>query len=557
MALSNEWVGYLQRSYSSIKLALLNGLKNRVPEMTDHSESNLMIILMSMFAGLVEQLNYYIDNMARESFLSSARRFSSGVKLSKLLNYNIKTSIPASVDLTLTFSAALPSAYTLPIGTIFSSDNGVKYMTTEPITAPMGSTSLSAPTLQQEELVAFSIGTTNGLGLQTLDLPQAYANNTISLKVGNDTNWQYKTTLGLSKPTDKHYTVEVSSLAIIRLKFGDGVNGAIPPAGQSVLFSGFTTSGSSGNVVAGSITKVISTLSLPSPITLASTTNNFAASGGSNIETLNSIKLKAPLSIRTLDRAVTRQDYIDTAILAPGVSKANLLFNCGKSIEIFISPLGGGIAQASLITTTKNYIDQRKMVTTFVDVRPAGESIIYFKISVTAKFRESGVLTEQDVRTAILNAYSFENTDVNKNIRKSDIYALVDNISRVDFLTLDEIYLLPYARPISHTLQLLWDTKINVGSTQKVNWKITFNGTDFNIFKEGVYINNASINTSYTDPGNIITFTITPTSYTAGESWEFVTQAYNTDISTDDYSLPVSDTNYLDITVTEQLVTNN
>tara|TARA_R110002020_G_scaffold54690_3_gene152268 strand:- start:2092 stop:3765 length:1674 start_codon:yes stop_codon:yes gene_type:complete len=557
MALSNEWVGYLQRSYSSIKLALLNGLKNRVPEMTDHSESNLMIILMSMFAGLVEQLNYYIDNMARESFLSSARRFSSGVKLSKLLNYNIKTSIPASVDLTLTFSAALPSDYTLPIGTIFSSDNGVKYMTTEPITAPMGSTSLSAPTLQQEELVAFSIGTTNGLGLQTLDLPQAYANNTISLKVGNDTNWQYKTTLGLSKPTDKHYTVEVSSLAIIRLKFGDGVNGAIPPAGQSVLFSGFTTSGSSGNVVAGSITKVISTLSLPSPITLASTTNNFAASGGSNIETLNSIKLKAPLSIRTLDRAVTRQDYIDTAILAPGVSKANLLFNCGKSIEIFISPLGGGIAQASLITTTKNYIDQRKMVTTFVDVRPAGESIIYFKISVTAKFRESGVLTEQDVRTAILNAYSFENTDVNKNIRKSDIYALVDNISRVDFLTLDEIYLLPYARPISHTLQLLWDTKINVGSTQKVNWKITFNGTDFNIFKEGVYINNASINTSYTDPGNIITFTITPTSYTAGESWEFVTQAYNTDISTDDYSLPVSDTNYLDITVTEQLVTNN
>ena len=557
MALSNEWVGYLQRSYSSIKLALLNGLKNRVPEMTDHSESNLMIILMSMFAGLVEQLNYYIDNMARESFLSSARRFSSGVKLSKLLNYNIKTSIPASVDLTLTFSAALPSDYTLPIGTIFSSDNGVKYMTTEPITAPMGSTSLSAPTLQQEELVAFSIGTTNGLGLQTLDLPQAYANNTISLKVGNDTNWQYKTTLGLSKPTDKHYTVEVSSLAIIRLKFGDGVNGAIPPAGQSVLFSGFTTSGSSGNVVAGSITKVISTLSLPSPITLASTTNNFAASGGSNIETLNSIKLKAPLSIRTLDRAVTRQDYIDTAILAPGVSKANLLFNCGKSIEIFISPLGGGIAQASLITTTKNYIDQRKMVTTFVDVRPAGESIIYFKISVTAKFRESGVLTEQDVRTAILNAYSFENTDVNKNIRKSDIYALVDNISRVDFLTLDEIYLLPYARPISHTLQLLWDTKINVGSTQKVNWKITFNGTDFNIFKEGVYINNASINTSYTDPGNIITFTITPTSYTAGQSWEFVTQAYNTDISTDDYSLPVSDTNYLDITVTEQLVTNN
>ena len=63
MALSNGWVGYLQRSYADIKGSLITGLKNRVPEMTDHTESNLMVLLISMFAGLVEQLNYYIDNI--------------------------------------------------------------------------------------------------------------------------------------------------------------------------------------------------------------------------------------------------------------------------------------------------------------------------------------------------------------------------------------------------------------------------------------------------------------------------------------------------------------
>ena len=414
MALSNGWVGYLQRSYNDIKLALVSGLRTRVPEMTDHSESNLMIILMSMFAGITEQLNYYIDNMAREAFLESARSYNSAVKLSKLLDYNIQASIPASVDVTLTFSEALPSPYTLPTGTIFTSDNGTEYITGEQFIAETGSTTLVAPCLQRVESVALPIGTTDSSSFQTFLLQDDYAHNTISIKVGSDFNWQYKTTLGLSKPTDKHYTVEITSNANITVKFGDGTNGAIPPSGQIILFSGFTTSGSLGNVVAGSITKIKSTLVLPSPVTVTDTTNKFAAAGGADVESLLSIKLRAPLSIRTLDRAVTKQDYIDTAILSPGVSKANLLFNCGKSIEIFISPQGGGIAQSTLLTNTKNYIDQRKMVTTFVDVRPAGESIIYLKISATAKFRESGLLAEADIRSALLKAYSFENSDVNK-----------------------------------------------------------------------------------------------------------------------------------------------
>jgi hypothetical protein len=557
MALQNSWVGYLQRGYSDIKISLITGLRKRVPEMTDHSESNLMILLISMFGGITEQLNYYIDNMARESFLLSARRYSSVIRLVKLLDYRIKARIASAVDLTITFDTPLTAPYTIPIGSIFTSDNGIPFITTSATDALIGATNIVVPTLQKKALDAYSLGITDGVGGQIIGLPGDYLDGSISLKIGTDTAWEYKETLGLSGPTDKHYTVFLDVSGLLFVLFGDNFNGAIPVGASPILFYGFLTEGSAGNIQAGSITTAQSTLTPPSPTTISTITNSFASAGGQFIESIDSIRVKAPLSIRTLDRAVTKQDYIDISKMAPGVSKSNLLFECGKSVEIFISPEGGGIAQTALLSTTKNFIDQRKMVTTFVDVRPAGESIIKIKMTVTAKFRESAILTENDVRNSLLSAYSYLNSNVNKNIRQSDIYSIVDTLPRVDFLILDELTLLPYARPKGHTLQMIWERQINIGSVLTTNWKLEFNGTTFNVFKEGVYIGNALLSVPYTDPSDIITFTINPTAYIVGQSWEFITEPYNKDVSTNDYSLPITNTAFLEITVLEQLVTNN
>jgi len=52
MALSNTWVTYLNRSYKSIKSSILTRMKSVVPEITDHSESNIFVIMVSMFAVL-------------------------------------------------------------------------------------------------------------------------------------------------------------------------------------------------------------------------------------------------------------------------------------------------------------------------------------------------------------------------------------------------------------------------------------------------------------------------------------------------------------------------
>ncbi len=77
MALDNPWVGYITRSYQQIKDSLLSRMVTNNPEITDHSESNILVIIIGMFAGIAEMLGYYIDNMAREAFIATARKFTS------------------------------------------------------------------------------------------------------------------------------------------------------------------------------------------------------------------------------------------------------------------------------------------------------------------------------------------------------------------------------------------------------------------------------------------------------------------------------------------------
>lgn len=37
-------------------------MQTKVPEITDHTESNLFVKIISIWAALVELLHYYIDN---------------------------------------------------------------------------------------------------------------------------------------------------------------------------------------------------------------------------------------------------------------------------------------------------------------------------------------------------------------------------------------------------------------------------------------------------------------------------------------------------------------
>jgi len=116
---------------------------------------------------------------------------------------------------------------------------------------------------------------------------------------------------------DRHYIINHLTGEI---RFGDGLNGLIPPLGRGNLrLTRYCTGGGNrGNQPAGAIGQLKTTLPYVEKVT-----NWVAATGGADAEALDLLIDRAPRTIRHGNRAVTLEDYQDLAMLAsPAVARA-------------------------------------------------------------------------------------------------------------------------------------------------------------------------------------------------------------------------------------------
>ncbi|MCK6561685.1 putative baseplate assembly protein [bacterium] len=106
-----------------------------------------------------------------------------------------------------------------------------------------------------------------------------------------------------SKGTDRHYTLD---RATGELRFGDGRNGQIPPAGLNNLraFSYQAGGGAVGNVEAGAIQSLTTAIA-----NVEAVINPVEAGGGSDTASLDDMLVIGPAMINHRRRAVTPQDF--------------------------------------------------------------------------------------------------------------------------------------------------------------------------------------------------------------------------------------------------------
>lgn len=560
MALQNKWVGYLDRSHQQIKNSILKRLGETNPEITDHSESNILVVIVSIFSGVTEMINYYIDNMAREAFISTARRYSSVVKHTRLIDYRIKAALPASADLNIIFYNELneptniQSTFDILQGTRFYTNSNISFITTEDYKVNAGDSAINIAVEQKTYIEDRVIGTTVATIEAVYGLGIDYVHNSLLLKIGGQI-WNLVDSLGRSGPDDENYVVEITADRKAVIKFGDGINGKIPNAGMEILASYYITQGELGNVNSLTIDQSEFIFDMSSIGAKSYKIRNITQSvGGTDYESIERIRRSAPLSLRTLDRAVTRQDYIDITMLSPGVDKATVHFDCGKYVELYISPNGGGIASSILLQNTKEYINTRKMITTEINVKPAGETYIVLDIEVWAKFRMDTIQTKEDIIQELLKRYNYEASDVNRSIRKSDLISAIDNLEKVDYLNLKSIYLKPYFRKVSGTSEIISDIEITHRSTTKAKWLLQYDGNFIRVYKDNNFDGNITIGTTYTDQAESIKIKVQPNNYQIGDEWNFTTYPYTENIEVDDFTVPVIDIASSTITVNKQIM---
>lgn len=558
MKFENNWVGYLERGYYQIKQSILNRVRIKVPEITDFSETNIFVIIISIFAGLVEQINYYIDQLARESFITTARRYSSVVKLSRLIDYRLRAANPASTDLTVKlldseedeFHLSPGQSETIPQGTLLLV-NGLSFYTVEEHIIKYPYNKIQVPIIQFTPVEkTFILGAvTAGM---TYNLGTDYVHNSISLVIDSEP-WVEVESFGLSSDTDKHIIVNISLDGNAYYQFGDGINGALPNIGDSVVLSYRTTKGHSGNISAFTIDQIEDnwvSLDYADKLKLV---NTRPATGGTFYEDIEDIRRNAPLSLRTLNRAVTRQDFIDIAKLHPGVHSANLQYDCTKYIFLYISPKGGGVASVALLNSVADFFEDKRMITTFLQVKSTGESLIRLSINITGRLRMKADMIKNEVRRALLNQYGTGKRNVGDDIRISDIYALVDNQPSVDFANITHLALTPYFFPINTDEPLNYNLILKGTKINRTFIIIYHTGTTFILRKK---VGNSDFFESYLELNNeyendFFKITIESGSYTVADRWEFTIYPTNQDIEINDFSIPSLLDEHLSLNVTE------
>ena len=571
MGITNKWLNPYQRSYQQIKAKLvesLMGLKDSQGQklITDYSEGNILIIILSLFAAIAEVLHYYVDNMARETFLSTARRYDSVVKHGALVDYHARAAIAATVDVILSRSItgnSIGAKLTIPQGTVFTDSNGNSWLSTRDVTWYSNVTTCKVPLIQHEKYTSSALnnmvipsGDRVILNLGTLPNGKYYEQGSMSLQIGGE-SWVLVDTFAKSKSTDKHFMVSVDEALNPYIMFGDGTFGKKPAAGAkitNVVF--YLTNGSQGNVKSNTITSIPSVIS--SSITDATVSNAYDAAGGSNYENFTMLKEHIPLSVKTLGVAITKEDFESLAMLVDGVNKAKADYECGRKLTVYISPDGGAVASSELISRVYNLLSQRAPMTTWLKVKSAGKVQIILEMDVTGKKSYKTAEIQTQILTALYNAYSPEQAQIGGDVRISDIYALIDNLSTVDYLHLTKFYIKPWPITIYGNKELsLGQFKLNK-ATGSMTYYITFNSsTTFTVRSvSNGYVTTGAVGNSIQiiDKANGFDFSldIQNNSYQSGYRYSITVSEPNHDYEDPGFNLPVfENASQLTLTVKE------
>lgn len=536
--LQNTFVRYFDRTYQQIKAQVITDLSILAPEITDNNESNPLIKAIGIWSGIAEMLGYYIDNAAREAFLDSCRRYESAVKIARLLDYKILGATAASADITFTLNTVATSIVTIPVGTIITTTDNVQFITSIIGTIAIGQLKAVIPSVQYVANTNISLGISNGTANQVFIIADNVVNDSPIIKI-NNIAWNPVSTFAYSLPTDQDYLITVDENQNVVVKFGDGQSGKIPANGLSIITDYKETQQTLGNVDINTINIIVTSITLPVGITISATNLNRAA-GGSGVEDLQSLKKRIPLYLSTLRRAVTGQDYIDIAEQAAGVAKAGYTFNCGKTVDVYIVPTGGGIASGALIASVLAWFDDKRMITTKVRVFSAGEVhvLLGFNLHIRPQYTASTVVA--NVMTNLINFLSYANQKIAGAVRLADIYEVIERTEGVDFSELNQMTSRPYARPLDAiTPQLAWNRFTQLTSIGTNRFKITMiSTTQFQLTKNTAFIGTYTIGSTVTLPELI--FTVNAGSYILGNQWEFLTYDYFGSIILAEPSLPIA-----------------
>lgn len=419
------------RTFEQLVAAARQRITQTSTDWTDLSPSDPGIVLLEVFAYLTETMIYRLNRLPEKVY----------VAFLNLLGVSLYPPTAASVALTFSRSTASKTPVRIPRGTrvTLNRNSGSSeppiFTTAHDATIPAGRKQVHNVLAYQCEVIDGElIGVGTGLPGQTMRVQNppiiAPTGDRLDLFIGVEilpeelderrSAIQYKGKTYLlweerenfaNLSSQQHVYVADRVLGIIQfapsvqLKQANGelqetaqALAAVVPEGREVRAWYRHGGGTEGNVPANSLTV------LKDPIPGVSVTNPERATGGRPIETLENALRRGPLTLYSLQRAVTATDFENVAIYSsPAIARAKAftrttLWQFAKpgTVEVLIVPylseeeMNGGRVTAAMLDEHRSETDRERIQRALDERRPLGTSCVvnwthYKPVHVTAR----------------------------------------------------------------------------------------------------------------------------------------------------------------------------
>ncbi|MFK0223819.1 putative baseplate assembly protein [Streptomyces vinaceus] len=309
-----------------------------------------------------------------------------------------------------------------------------------------------------------TVGTTEGVPGEQLKLswsPVVISAFDPVLETASDDGWLRWTRVehfADSGPDDAHYVLDAASGTV---QFGpvlrepDGTlrrHGLTPLRDVAVRARYATGGGRRGNVAAGVLRSLKS--SVPN---VSQVENLIAAQGGVDAETIDEVKARGPLLLRTRNRAVTSEDFeVITREAAPEIARVRCL-DAGVedvapgSVKVLVVPSvherGGHlrfedlIPSPAVLSRITARLEETRLIGTTVQVEPP----LYQGVTVVARLRATvGADVSRVTEDVLLALYGFVNPvtggpggtgwPFGRPVQSGDLYAVIHSVEGVDLV---------------------------------------------------------------------------------------------------------------------------
>lgn len=422
--------------FEEMVLLLKNRIQTRLPNRwTDFLTSNFGMELLEAFAYEATLFHYYLNASVNECFMPTAKTQTAVYNLAKTIGYKPLGPQQSTVSVRFSIPAVITKNIDIPIYTKLNSSSGIPFYTTENAVLYKNTTYVDVDAKAGSLFDETFISTGEAKYKYVL---KNYPVNAVESVFVDDQEYTYSSFMDL-ETTDLLYTIEFDSDYKASIIFGDGKYGSNPSKGSIINIKYVSGADSTSNVSPFTVNSILDILydEDSAIVTNVSVVNNEPAVGGSEAETPGEIKVNAPSIYRTQYRCVTKQDFKDTVLALAGVEKTSVIDHTDMDeigifgVKICVVPEGGEYPTETFKNYIQDYLEQKKIISTQVDI--IDPSFIPYDVSVSVNLQGnvSSSIVSNRIRSIVTEYLKWENRELGEEVSKQEIYKLISNISGV------------------------------------------------------------------------------------------------------------------------------